>query len=315
MVKTSLTTYTIKAYSTNEKDKDSPIKLNNLNENTLLSGTDQYNTIQDILDALFEKNPHITHNNKYLSIHKQEKEGNNLYFGELKYGPYGTEHEVINATQNELTGQKISKEESVITHYYFNMRFFDNMNYGLLILETQSNLGIKIIFEKWINKFLKDINYAHFQIRIESFLPKEIIDKFSNKGHIRKIRYISHLLPKDKINLINDYEPTEGFAEYIVNIKKGKSKRHPNFLKKIFTKNDDIPEELIKNIDFPVDDIKLELELEDEKRTFTIGNISKTRPIKNISYIIELGEDGHRTFESIHKIATVYAKEIIESNF
>lgn len=34
----------------------------------------------------------------------------------------------------------------------------------------------------------------------------------------------------------------------------------------------------MENVGFPVDDIKLELELEDEKRTFTIGNISKTRP-------------------------------------
>ncbi|MDO5824386.1 hypothetical protein [Methanobrevibacter sp.] len=313
MVKTSLSTYTIKAYPTNSDNN--PLKLDNLNEHTLFYNTSQFNKIHDILSILFEKNNHITHNNKYLSIHQHKQDGDNIYYGELNYGPYGTEHEVVNAAHNELTEIKIRKEDSVITHYYFYMRFFNKSNYGLLILETKSNLGIKVIFEKWINSLLEEINCTHFKIKIETFLPKEIVDKFSTEGHIRKIRYLSHKLPKDKIMLVNGYEPEEGYVEYIVNIKKGKSKPHPDFLKKIFSKEDEVPEELMANINFPVEDIKLELELEDEKRTFTIGNISKAKPMKNISYVLELGDDGHRTFESIHNIAKKYAKDILESNF
>ena len=69
----------------------------------------------------------------------------------------------------------------------------------------------------------------------------------------------------------------------------------------------------MKNIDFPANDIKLELELDEDKRTFTIGNISKTRPLKDISVQLDFGEDGHRTFESIHDIASKYAEDIINA--
>lgn len=319
MVKTSLTTYTIKAYSNRQTEDGKYPELNfdKLNDYTLLADTvTKFNTISKIFKKFFENEErHVKYDKKYLSIIKCNQEGENIFYGEFNYGNYDTEYDVINTNNNDkLIEKKITKDESVVSPYYFYFRFFKNRKDGLLILETKSNSGIKVILEYWLNKFLEEIRCAHFTIKLESFLPKEILNKFEEESHIRKIRYISYKLPSNKSDIYNEYEPEEGHQEYIVSIKKGKSKNHKNFLKKIFSKNEDIPKDLMKNVDFPVDDIKLELELEEEKRTFTIGNISKTRPIKDITYSLDVGDDGHRTFDSIHKIANNYAKDIIESD-
>lgn len=317
MAKTSLSTYTIKAYSTNHDEKNKPItlKLDNLNEYTIFGHNNdgQYNTLSSILEHFLEKDHYFNYKHKFLNIncHCSEK---NLYYGQLNYGPYGTEHDVVDARTNELTEKKINPNDSVLTPYYFYIKLFENRKDALLILETKSASGIKVIFEQWLNKFLTEIRCTHFKLEIESFIPEEMLDKFSEEGHVRKIRYLSYKLPKDNLEIFNDYEPNEGYAEYTVVIKKGKSKRHQRFLKKIFSNDENSSKELMKNIDFPVDDIKLELELEKDKRTFTIGNISKTRPLKDISMQLDFGENGHRTFNSIHKIASKYASDIIKTN-
>lgn len=318
MAKTGLSTYTIKAYSTNHNENNTPLtlKLDNLNEYTIFghNGDGEYNTLSNIIEDFLEKDHYFNYKNKFLNIHCHSSSEKNLYYGQLNYGPFGTEHEVVNATTNELTEKKITPNDSVLTPYYFYIKLFENRKDALLILETKSVSGIKVIFEQWLNNFLTEINCTHFKLKIESFIPEEMLDKFSEEGHVRKIRYLSHKLPTDLLKIFDDYEPNEGYAEYIVSIKKGKSKSHKEFFKKIFSNDEHSSKELMKNIDFPVDDIKLELELEEDKRTFTIGNIQKTRPLKDISIQLDFGEDGHRTFDSIHKIASQYATDIIGSS-
>nr|WP_295000197.1 hypothetical protein [uncultured Methanobrevibacter sp.] len=316
MAKTSLSTYTIEAYSTN-KDNNTPLnfKLDNLNEYTVFKDDTEgkYNTLSSILESFLNKDHSFNYKNKFLNINCHN-EDLNLYYGQLNYGPYGTEHDVIDATTNELTEKKITLNDSVLTPYYFYIKLFENRKDALLILETKSNSGIKIIFEKWLNYYLTEIGCTHFKLKIDSFIPKEMLDKFSEEGHVRKIRYLSYKLPKDSLKIFDDYNPNEGYAEYTVSIKKGKSKKHQEFLKKIFSNDENSSKELMKNIDFPAEDIKLELELDEDKRTFTIGNLSKTRPLKDISMKLDFGENGHRTFKSIHKIASKYAEDIINAN-
>lgn len=315
MTKISLSTYTIKAYSTEKGENNTPkeLKLDNLNENTLFANTDdKYNTIQNIFDLFFEDKECNTFKNRYLSMNHCEKEENSVYYGELNYGPFGTEHDVVNAINNEKTKKKINKNDSIITPYYFYLRFFKNRKDGLLILETKGIYGIKIIFEQWINNFLTKIQCTHFIIKIEPFIPEKMIEKFIDESHLRRIRYLSYKLPDDKADIFNDYKPEEGYVEYTITIKKGKSKPHKKFLNKVL-KGKNSSEELAKNIDMDIDDIKLELEVDKDKRTFTIGNLSKTRPLTDISYTLEFGEDGHRTFESINNIASKYADDIVNS--
>lgn len=139
-----------------------------------------------------------------------------------------------------------------------------------------------------------------------------MITQFVNHGKLRKIRYLSYELPKDTIDVLDDYEPEEGYAEYVINIKKEKAKTHKKILSKVLLNSPDREKELMKNIDFDVDDIKLEVELNDAKRTFTIGNLERTQPVRDITYELDIADDGHRTFESIHKKGLEYAKDIIK---
>ena len=310
MVKINLATYSIYAYS---KDRDENIKLDHLNDNTILHESSKFNTLNEILTEFFkQKRPYID-DKKFLRVKQYYNDSLKIFYGELEYGPFGTKHTVVNAENVDEDEKIIYPEDSVLTPYYFYIQLFQNRLDGLLILETKSNSGIKIIFENWINEFLKKIGCTHFEIKLVSFLPEEVINQFATQGKIRKIRYLSYKLPTDIIDNIDEYEPDEGYAEYIINIKKEKTKINNRILNIILNSknNSDV---LMKNIDFEVDDIKLEVELNDSKRTFTIGNLTKTQPARDITYELDIGEDGHRTFDSINTKGFEYAKDIIEKS-
>lgn len=312
MVKINLATYSIYAYS---KERDKKIKLNHLNDNTILQESSKFNTLNEILIEFFKQEKPFIEDKllKFLRVKQYHDDSSKIFYGELEYGPFGTKHAVVNAENISEDEKIINPEDSVLTPYYFYIQLFENRHDGLLILETKSNSGIKIIFENWINEFLKKIRCTHFEIKLVSFLPEEVINQFATQGKIRKIRYLSYKLPTDITDNIDDYEPDEGYAEYTINIKKEKTKINTRILTTILTSKNN-KDSLMKNIDFDVDDIKLEVELNDTKRTFTIGNLTKTQPARDITYELDIGEDGHRTFDSIHAKGSEYAKDIIEKS-
>lgn len=96
MVKINLATYSIYAYS---KERDKKIKLNHLNDNTILQESSKFNTLNEILIEFFKQEKPFIEDKllKFLRVKQYHDDSSKIFYGELEYGPFGTKHAVVNA--------------------------------------------------------------------------------------------------------------------------------------------------------------------------------------------------------------------------
>lgn len=311
MVKINLSTYHISLIN---KETNKYTNLDKI-EFPILNGQIP-NTINEILNKFFNKGKESSYskNNKILNISHYIAESN-IFYGEFLYGTYGAEHPVKNIHNNEEE-TKINKNQSVLSPYYFYIEIPPNRTKGLLILENKNNDGIKGLFEGWFGEFVKECTYTHFLLELQSFMPEKIIDTYIKEGFLKRIRFISYKLPTDKLDLLNGFEPDEGYAELRFQINKKNRKPLKKHLQKLIKNKSNESKEYLNTInnDLKTDDIKFEIELRGSERTFSINNLKNAVPARDITDELEKGEDGHRTFKSIHKKGKEYANDILREN-
>lgn len=153
-------------------------------------------------------------------------------------------------------------------------------------------------------------------MELKSFLPENVIDAYLDKGVVKRIRFFSNTLPVDKLDILEEYEPEEGYVELKYHINKNKRKPIGKTFKSLM-KNKSGEAEEYKNIiddNLETDTIKIEVDLNGSERTFTINNLKNAVPARDISNELEEGDNGHRTYESIHKKGKEYADDIYRSS-
>lgn len=310
MTKINLYTYYISLEDTENK-KD--VNLSKINYITIYP-EERISSLHEILVGFFEaygKETSLKKNNKVMQIKYSNNNPENIFYGEFDYGNYGTEHDV-KSIENNKTMKKINKEEYAGTPYYFNIHIPQNNKKALLILESKNNNGIKGLFEHSLREYIKDISNNCLKLKIESFLPEKIIDKYINQGTLKQIRFISNKIP-DKLDILSHHEYQEGHVELKLQLYKEKRKTLNNPLKNLMkNKNQEARKySTIPGTNLETNNIKIEIDLNGSERTFTIGNLQNTVPAVDITNDIEIGENGHRTFESIHRASNKYIQDIL----
>lgn len=314
MVKINLSTYNI-------------ILLNTQNDENVILDEITYGSLQpdsqpkSIMELLFkflsnkkEESPFIR-DNKVLYIKDFNVENENKFFGEFLYGTSGSEHPVrnINEDSEELI---ITKDQSILTPYYFYIEIPKNSKQGLLILESKGTDGIKTLFEGWFGTFITKQSNTNLKLELKSFLPEKIINTYLDQGVLKKIRFLSSTLPVDTLDILDGYEPEEGYVELKIQINKDNRKPIIDKIKKLINNKSDESKEygdIIGN-GLETEDIKLEIDLNGSERTFTINKLENAVPARDITDELKKGDNGHRTFESIHNKGKEYADDIFRSS-
>lgn len=315
MVKINLSTYEISIINTQRKEK---IFLDNITYDSL-HPEENPKSLMEILFRFFSekksKNEDFKKDYKLLEIRSFNTAEDNIFFGEFSYGTYGTEHNIKNINDQNKENQKLNKDQSVLTPYYFYIEIPSHRKDGLVILESKGNAGIKILFEEWLDEFINKSSHTNLKLELKKFLPKKTIDTYLNKGFVKRLRFLSYRLPTDELEILDGYEPEEGYVELKIHINKENRKLIKESMKSLLrNKNDEAKK--YKNVmgdNLETDDIKLEVDLNGSERTFTIDNLENAVPTRDITDELENGEDGHRTFESIHEKGKEYANDILRS--
>lgn len=162
-------------------------------------------------------------------------------------------------------------------------------------------------------KPFKELNDVKKELK--SFLPEKIINTYLNQGVLKRIRFLSNTLPVDELDILDGYEPEEGYVELKIQINKDNRKPIIEKIKKLIKNKSEESKEynnIIGN-NLETEDIKLEIDLNGSERTFTINKLENAVPARDITDELEDGDDGHRTFESIHKKGKEYADDIYRS--
>ncbi len=233
-------------------------------------------------------------------------------YGTIQCGEYGLELDGIDMNTGKFiqSFRKTSIAELIPYFFMFHLNA-KYKKYGLLILQTFRNYGIKSIFSYFLREYvpncIKGNPGSEIGMEMIPILKKDVVEKL-DKGRILQFRLIRHDLPKNCGDKYMLGQPHEIIEERVFKVKRTKSLRlRMNDLKKLLG-NLETDFYTIDGIDY--DEIKFIIENENQKReTFsTTKKEVKIKEFREISFS-ESDLDKDQTAEDI---MLNEAKEYIE---
>lgn len=301
----SMSSIGITVYSVRLQDKE-------LNQSYLLNDI-QGRTFLDLINSFSDKHISDYENNEDLEkIFKTEEiekgvyevEGVELFryfLGKIKTGAYGYASEIINSNTGELNYSKDIFDAEVMPFYYMVGIPNGEVENGILILQNHGIYGVKTIFQRYLNDFIKDTNNG-YNLIIGNIAPRTYVTRFLNEGILQRIRFLRYDIPQDRSEqlCINNGVDSDGYEEYIIHKPIGFLGRKRMELDQ-FLRGQRLVNNIIEIEDFEYDNIKLDFKLGRRNKTINLKNIDNIIINEDITDLVDLLE-GHPTKESIKPI-------------
>ena len=279
------------------------INLDNINGKSLI----------DMVNEYCENRKNISCNTelkKAINI-KDFKIVDDTFHGQLETGSYGYSSKIKSITTSEITHSKTIGEADMVPLFFYASIPKDSYK-GLIALERFRVFGCKTVLENDLNQFLKDSNYKA-KITLHPILPETVAKQYLTKGNICKMRLVKHSVPTDIADVYKDeYRNGEfGTFEYVMNPKKNKYLPFKKDINK-FLNNAIGLKNIIEVHGIDYDNIKVELQIGNKKRTISLNSIDKLSGDIDISDEVEFENDGHPKYKSILSIAQEIVEEYIQ---
>ena len=227
-----------------------------------------------------------------------------IFSGIVKTGEYGYETELLDSNSGQPTHRR-SVSEAEMMPFYFLIFLPQNTDEGILILQRFKQYGIKTILEKDINDYISS-QYNSLELQINPLVPSQLINEYLRNGRILKLRFIRFSFPPDIADAYDtqDHLEEEGTTEYVISAKRRGSipRRILEVILEVIN-GQRSSNEIIEIQDFRYDKVKVEVELNGNRRTIDLSDTNKLRAYIDISQSVRLGNDGHPLFESINEKA------------
>lgn len=271
-------------------------KFNNQNE-------DIFNFFLSYFESRLD-NPSIDRSDqKMLKLRNKPKveDDARILSGIIETGEYGYEAELYNIGKDKVTYRR-QTDDAELLPFYFLFYLPKNVSKGIVILQRFQQFGMKEILKKDLEQIFKSGN-PNYIISINPLVPEKLIEEFM-KGKVKKIRFIRYGFPDDIADAYDNFDNNEnpGMTELVIKAKRGHALPFIDKIKELIEKNQD-PKHLIEIHNFDYDDIKVEIDLNGNKRTIHLAELGNIRPYYDISDKIVKDKDGHPTFESIDSVA------------
>lgn len=225
---------------------------------------------------------------------------------------YSGESLEIRSPLNRLN-YSVSKEELQSRKVFSCIHIPEGSKFGYIVFESKANHGVKVIFERQLQKFLNESGFQDFRIQITPGLNFNYLSNMIDKGMLKKVRLIN-------------YKYTEGSQYSLWNIKSGNqhteewkstSKTDNDVTKhelgRLFFSNVNKNEKISFFNQYLVDEIAFEICHNGASKTFYIKDKSKMR--SNIDVFKRLDfEGGQPTYSSMKRVALDLIDEMLDNN-
>lgn len=226
----------------------------------------------------------------------------------------GDDPEIRNGNTNALN-YKVSNTDLITRKLFSLFHIPKNSKYGYVVFENKANHGVKVIFERGFQSFLKASGYEDFKVVMTPALNYNYLSNFINNGALKKVRLIDNILKKDiQLALWGEVLPICSDDEI----------RELNFKKKSASEIAMVKKELFQMFfsslnkydklcfinQYEVDDISFLINYNGESKTFYMKDRSRMRAIIDISNQL-LYVDGNPTYDSMVKASLNLIDEIL----
>ncbi|QRM88980.1 hypothetical protein FG167_06930 [Lacinutrix sp. WUR7] len=227
----------------------------------------------------------------------------------------GDEPEIRNGDTNTLN-YKVSSTELITRKLFSLCHIPKNSKYGFVVFENKSKHGVKVLFERQFQAFLKASGYEDYRVVLTPALNYNYLSNFINSGMLKKVRLIQNILKMDiQLTLWNEVDITCNDKDIReLNFKSGsdnsifKEELYNLFFSKLNT-HDKI--HFMNRYD--VDDISFVINKEGATKTFYLKDRSRMRSIIDINNQLEY-VDGEPTYNSMIEVSLVLINQILGFN-
>lgn len=240
---------------------------------------------------------------------------NRRIYGYFSTGVSGEQYQIMDVeTREEVLN--VEKNHAAFRNIFFYIKMPTVRDYGALILQRKARFGIKTVFKKTINQYIKEQGYQNYTVLVNNIVHGRVYRKMITEGKLKKIDFIKRRIPSS----IEEYYRNGGTPEQIPGtlktsmISTSAGSLPQNFkrlIDNLFT-NPDRQRIEIEGVDEDFDEVEFELELNGKRKTFYVMHRNRIQPDVDVTSQIEFTEQGQPTLESLIQQSEELITDIIE---
>ncbi|WP_370409013.1 hypothetical protein [Tenacibaculum dicentrarchi] len=286
------------------------------------NGTDDFFRIfENYLNSIFENILATVDTKKTTALHLTldspptvDIENRRIY-GYFSTGVSGEQYQIKDVETREDV-LNVQRNHAAFRNIFFYVKMPTQRDNGALILQRKANFGIKTIFKKTVNKYIREQGYQNHKILVNNIIHGRVYRRMITDGNLKKIDFIKRRIPSS----IEEYYRNGGIPEQIPGTLKtsmlsSSSGSLPQnfkmFVDNLFT-NSDRERIEIEGVDEDFDEVEFELELNGKRKTFYVMHRNKIQPDVDVTSQIEFTEQGEPTIESLIQQSEELITDIIE---
>lgn len=310
MNKILLSTYVVKVLDNN----------NNVQILSRFNGNDDFlRTFENYLNTIFANIRAESDSSETTTLHLTLESPptidniNRRIFGYFSSGVSGDEYQIRDLeTQDNLLD--VERNHAAFRNLFFYMQIPNGSNVGALILQRKAKYGIKTIFKRTINRYIKEQGYQIYKVEVNNILHGRVYRRMIEQGNLRKVELIKKRIPSTIEQYYeNNGNPIEIPGTLRTSMSSGTSLplAYRNLVDRLF-RNPNQERVEINGIDEEFDEIEFELELNGKKKTFYIANKQRIQPDIDVTSQLQFDADETPTIESLILQCEELVQDIIE---
>jgi hypothetical protein len=312
MSKILLSTYVLKIVDNNK----------NIQILSRFNGSDDFfRIIENYLNAIFTNIRPESDNSETTTLHLTldtppviDIENRRIY-GYFSSGVSGDEYQIRDLdTQDPLL--KVKRNHAAFRNLFFYFQIPNGKNQGALILQRKAKYGIKTIFRRTINNYIREQGYQIYRVEVNNLLHGRVYERMIQHGKLKKVEFIKKRIPATLEEYFeNDGNPIEIPGTLRTSMSSGTSlpQSYRNLVDSLFRDTNQERIE-INGIDEEFDELEFELELNGKKKTFYVTNKHRIQPDIDVTNQLEYDENDTPTIESLLIQCEELVQDIININ-
>lgn len=284
------------------------------------NGTDDFfQVFQNYLNSIFENILATADIRETTALHltldepPTVNEENRSIYGFFSTGVSGEQYQIRDVeTREEVLA--VQRNHAAFRNIFFYLKMPTQRDSGALILQRKAKFGIKTIFRRTVNQYIREQGYQNNKVLINNIVHGRVYRRMIREGNLKKVELIKKRIPSS----IEEYYRNGATPEQIPGTLKTSMlsptslpDNFKRFVDNLFT-NPDRERIEIEGIDEEFDEVEFELELNGKKKTFYVMQKHRIQPTIDVTSEIQFTAQGEPTLDSLINQSEELVRDIIE---
>lgn len=295
MAQIQLEFYTINIRKKNtEKNNKNYLTFGELDENIFDVVEEYIKYLETQVHAVDIVKKTLSFDNKTFQIRKKD----DIISGIIQSGDYDSTGILKNIADKKREVQ-VSRTDSILKPFYYALYLPPKLKTGLFILQRTGIHSVHTPMKLNLSEFF---SVKELSIDMKPFFPTDVLQVI-NQGVIQEITLTKYNITKDMADMLS-IDSKDVTIQVLITAKNSLGNKINSHLTKFINKptNGIFPNKVFGKLEIDGSEVvSIKANFKGKPRKYSLNTLQPFRPYENIDEKVEIGKDGHPTFESIDK--------------